>query len=535
MPAILLATLNAKYIHSALGLRCLMANLGSLRQEAALLECDLTLRPLEIVERLLAFEPRIVGLGVYVWNVSQTTEVVALLRRLRPHLTIILGGPEVLCETDLPPVAALADYIITGEADLKFAEVCRAILPETPVAGAADVAVSSSAAEQPGPNSEPAPRPRIIRASHPRLDDLALPYDFYSDADIAHRIVYVEASRGCPFGCEFCLSSLDAPVRRFDLELFLAAMDRLFQRGVRHFKFVDRTFNLDLEACRGILEFFLARLCDGLFLHFEMVPDRMPVELREGLTRFPAGTLQLELGIQTFNDEVARRINRRQDYSRIAENLRFLRQQTRAHLHTDLIVGLPGESLGSIAEGFDRLIALGPHEIQVGILKRLRGAPIARHDEAWSMVYSPSPPYELIESRTLDFSTLQRLRRFARFWDLFGNSGNFIETTPLLWAEGASPFACVLELSDWIFTQVGRQHAIALPHLAAFLHDYLTRVQGRDPATVAASLRRDDCRCGRADALPFLRANAGRETTTHQAPRSSRRSDRRQARHRGFP
>ena len=165
-----------------------------------------------------------------------------------------------------------------------------------------------------------------------------------------------------------------------------------------------------------------------------MVPDRLPAALREVIARFPPGALQFEVGVQTFNAEVAERIARRQDYERLEDNFRFLRGQTGVHIHADLIAGLPGESLESFAAGFDRLIALGPHEIQVGILKRLRGTPIVRHDAEWQMVYNPHPPYEILQNRLIDFATMQKLRRFARYWDLVGNSGNFVETTPLIWS-----------------------------------------------------------------------------------------------------
>ena len=182
MAEIVLATLNAKYIHSAFGLRCLLANLGDLQPRAALLEFDINQRPLEIAERLLAEHPRIIGLGVYIWNVAPTTELVSALKRIRPDLTIILGGPEVSYESDTQPVVALADHVITGEADLKFGEVCRALL----------------AGEKPAD--------KIIPAGLPDLAALAAPYPLYNDADVAHRIIYVEASRGCPFTCEFCFS-----------------------------------------------------------------------------------------------------------------------------------------------------------------------------------------------------------------------------------------------------------------------------------------------------------------------------------------
>ena len=275
--------------------------------------------------------------------------------------------------------------------------------------------------------------PKIITVELPDFSQIVLPYDFYTADDIAHRIIYVEASRGCPFTCEFCLSSLDIPVRQVPLPALLGQLQRLLDRGVKQFKFVDRTFNLNAGVSKTILEFLLDRYQPGYFFHFEMVPDRLPEALREVIAKFPPGALQFEVGVQTFNEEVSRRISRRQDYQKLEDNFRFLRKETGVHIHADLIAGLPGETLESFAAGFDRLIALGPQEIQVGILKRLRGTPIARHDAEWQMIYNPYPPYEILQNRLIDFSAMQRLRRFARYWDLVGNSGNFVETTPLIW------------------------------------------------------------------------------------------------------
>ena len=423
MPTIVLATLNAKFIHAAFGLRYLLANMGGLRGTTRLLEFDTKQRPVDIAERILELNPQIVGLGVYIWNVTPITELVAVLKRVRPDLTVILGGPEVSYETADQRVAQMADYVITGEADLKFAAVCRNILGGSP------------------------PGAKIIAAELPDVNHLALPYELYTDADIAHRIVYIEASRGCPFSCEFCLSSLDIPVRQFPLEPILAELRRLLDRGLRHFKFVDRTFNLNLQTSMAILGFFLDNHVPGMFVHFEMVPDRLPDELREIIARFPDGTLQFEVGIQTFNPEVATRISRRQNYERLDVNLRYLREHTGVHVHADLIVGLPGETVECFAAGFDRLVALGPQELQIGILKRLRGAPIARHDIEFRMVYAQDPPYEILYNDLIDFATMQRLRRFARYWDLIGNSGNFLQTTPRIWREGP-PFWSCLEFSD---------------------------------------------------------------------------------------
>lgn len=501
MPDIVLATLNAKYIHASFGLRYLLANLGPLQCRARLLEFDINQRPVDIVEALLAQNPRIIGLGVYIWNVAPTTEVVAALKRIRPELIVILGGPEVSYETEQQEIVRLADHVITGEADLKLGEVCERLLElEPPLTPSRSPSDGERVAVRPGEGL-----PKIIHASLPDFTRLTLPYEFYDAQDLAHRILYVEASRGCPFSCEFCLSSLDIPVRAIDLPAILGAMQRLLDRGAKQFKFVDRTFNLSVPTSRAILEFFLERHQPGNFYHFEMIPDRLPETLREVIAKFPAGTLQFEVGIQTFNPQVAGLISRRQDYARLADNFHFLREHTGVHLHADLIVGLPGESVESFGAGFDQLIASRPQEIQVGILKRLRGTPIVRHDAEWHMVYNPHPPYEILQTKLIDFATLQTLRRFARYWDLVGNSGNFIETTPLIWQGGASPFHSFLRWSNWLYARVRRTDAIALARLMESLFAYLTGETKLAPGLVAESMWRDYQRGGRHDPPEFLR------------------------------
>ncbi len=536
MPDIVLTTLNAKFIHASFGLRYLLANLGELQSRAVLVEFDINQRPFDILEVLLAQPPRVIGFGVYIWNVTETTEVIAALRRLRPDILIVIGGPEVSYETDGQAIVELADYVVTGEADLEFAVLCRQLL----------------AGERPEGKIRAAPLPDPAR--------LQLPYDLYSDADLAHRVVYVEASRGCPFTCEFCLSSLDVPVRQVPLERLLPALQRLLDRGLRQFKFVDRTFNLNLATSRALLLFFLERHRPGLFLHFEMIPDRLPEGLREIIARFPPGALQFEVGIQTFNDDVCERIRRRQDLTRLEDNFRFLLGQTGVHLHADLIVGLPGEGVESFAAGFDRLVTLGPQEIQVGLLKRLRGTPIVRHDAEWGMRYHAHPPYEVLATRSLDFATLQRLRRFSRYWDLVANSGNFVETVRLLWTPrengtatagpdggsvARSPFAGFLIFADWLFRQVGRTDSIALPRLAEMVFRFLTAEAGWMEREVAAVLWRDWQRAGRRDPPEFIRLLVRDETIPAQRsepkpnpnPKAAAASGlpRRQARHMGEP
>jgi radical SAM superfamily enzyme YgiQ (UPF0313 family) len=527
MPDIVLATLNAKYIHASFGLRYLLANLGALQSRAQLLEFDINQRPVDIAEALLAQDPRIIGLGIYIWNVAPTTEVVAALKRIRPELIVILGGPEVSHETGQQEVVRLADYVITGEADLKFAEVCGQLLADgagSPLPGNPAIEGRRARSDAPYPTL-----PKIIPAPLPDFARLKLPYEFYDAQDIAHRILYVEASRGCPFSCEFCLSSLDVPVRAVELPTILGAMQQLLDRGAKQFKFVDRTFNLSAPTSRAILEFFLERHQPGNFYHFEMIPDRLPEALREVIAKFPAGTLQFEVGIQTLNPHVAGLISRRQDYARLTDNFHFLREHTGVHLHADLIVGLPGETVESFGGGFDQLIALRPQEIQVGILKRLRGTPIVRHDVEWQMVYNPHPPYDILQTKLIDFATMQTLRRFARYWDLVGNSGNFVETTPLIWSGGASPFHAFLKWSNWFYARVRRTDAIALARLMESLFAFLTDETKLPPRLVAERMGRDYKRGGRHDRPGFLHEYL----TSTDEPRTSNRSVplKRQARH----
>lgn len=480
MPAIVLATLNARYSHTSFGLRYLMAGLGELAANAALLEFTINDNLQDVLAAILECQPRIVGLGVYIWNIDPITRLVSDLKRVAPEVIVIAGGPEVSYETESLPLTERVDYVITGEADLEFPRVCREILRGAMPGG------------------------KILHAQVPPLDQVRMPYDLYSEEDVQHRVIYVEASRGCPFTCEFCLSALEIPVRAFSLEPFLAEMQRLLERGVRQFKFVDRTFNLNLRISRSILEFFLERLAPDMFLHFELIPDRLPESLRDVIRKFPPGVLQFEIGIQTFSELTSHLISRPQDNAKLEDNLRFLRTQTGVHLHTDLIVGLPGETMESFAEGFDRLCRLEPQEIQVGILKRLRGTPIIRHDTEWEMIYSQFPPYEILSNRLLSFEQLTQLKRFARFWDLIGNSGNFAVTLPTLLHHGSSPFADFLQLTEWLFVEEGRRHGIALIRLFECLFRYLTTVRAHDPEHTAQLIWQDYTRTGRRDRPAFL-------------------------------
>lgn len=503
MSDIILATINARYVHASLGLRYLRANMGALRERTRIVEFVLGARPLDMVEQLLALKPRIIGFGVYIWNVEETTRVVAQLKRIAPEVIVVVGGPEVSHEIDEQRICAAADYTVTGWGDVVLPRLCRALM-----------------------DGERPPE-RVWAGEQPPLKTLALPYDEYTDEDVARRFIYVEASRGCPFKCEFCLSALDKTAWPFDLDTLLAALDRLHRRGARHFRFVDRTFNLKAATSLRILEFFLERMDDRTFLHFELIPDHLPDVLKQAIQRFPAGALHFEVGIQTWNTEVQALISRRQDNERAAENLRWLREHTDALIHVDLIAGLPGEDLASFGAGFDRLLALRPHEIQVGILKRLRGTPIARHTEVRGMRYNPDPPYNVLATGCISFADMQRISRFARYWDMAGNSGRFVRTLPLMLGGAGSAFERFMRYADWFFATTGKTHEISLERLFDAMHDYLVGELHLDRATVEAGLTDDYEASGAKGRLTFMRTGVrpGRDES------NTARSRMRQVRH----
>ncbi|MFT7673827.1 MAG: radical SAM superfamily enzyme YgiQ (UPF0313 family) [Gammaproteobacteria bacterium] len=471
MPSeIILTTLNARYIHSSFALRYLYANLGDLQTTTEIQEFTINQLAMEIAGQLLSATPKIIGFSVYIWNVVETKAVIAIIRQVAPGICIVLGGPEVSFKQDQPDICSLADYVVGGPGEISFPQLCNDYLKGLK------------------------PLECFVPGIAVNLDNLKLPYDLYTDQDIASRIVYVEASRGCPFKCEFCLSSLDKTAVPFELERFLDEMDRLHRRGARNFKFIDRTFNLKVATSVAILEFFLERMSDDLYLHFEVIPDNLPEKLKVVLPRFPAGRLQFEIGVQTFDPAIQKTINRRQDNVKTVENIRWLRENTGAHIHTDLIFGLPGDSLDNFAASFDQLIEINPQEIQMGILKRLRGAPLNRHTEEFDMRYNPLPPYSILSNRDVSFDDLQRVTRFARYWDMIGNSGRFSSSLPLLMGE--NPFVRFMALSDALYNVEGRTWKIALRRLFGLIAKIASDDSDIDSNAILASLKEDFERSG---------------------------------------
>lgn len=475
---IILTTANARYSHSAFALKRLWTALGAMKDRARIVEFTIQHDPFEIAETLLRAQPKVVGLGLYIWNVDLLMRVARIIRTVRPEIFLVAGGPEV---TPASPFMHEVDYMIVGEGEKAFADLAQRVLTGVP------------------------PQDPLIIASPPRLEKLPTPYDAYTDEDIRHRMLYVESARGCPYRCAFCLSSRDAGVRYFPLPPFFDDMTRLLERGARQFKFTDRTFNLSAAHAHAILEFFLERHVPDLRLHFEIMPDRLDAADLELMARFAPGQLHLEIGVQSVNAQTQQRIGRNQNIDKTFIAIERLLCDTGALLHADLIVGLPGDDLDDIAQGFNALVRLGVQEIQIGLLKRLSGTAI---DGALGegLRFDAQAPYEVLQTQTLSFEQIQALKRLARYFDLYYNRGNFPESLALLWQTAPSHFAAFSELSDYVWRHDRRAHKLPLEHLAQRLYEYLAGQGRQETDSIAATIEADyRSRPGRKDKLRFLR------------------------------
>jgi anaerobic magnesium-protoporphyrin IX monomethyl ester cyclase len=474
-PSIGLVTLNAKYIHLALSLRYLRNAAQAAGFRKVWLR-EYTLRsPLdEMATELAALRPDILGFSVYIWNRELTFSLIQQVKRLLPAVTIVIGGPEVSFEAG-PPLPEI-DEVIAGEGELKWVEFLR---------GWADGWGSGI----PG-GGKPSLRTRARWLEYgtdlPGLE--TVPYQDEDLVDLEHRLAYVETSRGCPFSCSFCLSALDKKVRFFDDATVKAMIERLVAAGARRIKFLDRTFNVRKSR---VLEFFrfLAGF-PGVEFHFEVVGDLLDEPMLAFLDTVEPGRFQFEIGVQSADPAVNARVERHQSQAKLFASMARLRSADRVHLHADLIWGLPGEGLEAIRASFETVLALRPHELQLGFLKFLPGAPIRDLIAKHAYTYDPRPPYELYAHQDLPAEQVQSLKAIEDAFDRTYNSGHFRFSLVALLEEIAG-WDLFSALAEALGPPDVRKEVPNLETLARHLLETGTRLLGQRNATLTGEALRD--------------------------------------------
>lgn len=409
-----LVTLNAKYIHSSLALRYLKEVCKDIC-EIKIKEFTINNQPLEILGQIHEEKPEVVAFACYIWNIEMVKTVIGLLKRVSPEVRVICGGPEVSYRPEeFLRQAAGVDYIVRGEGE----ETLRALLlhlhghvPRQNLSG-----VSYRDANGRIHTGEAA----VVRD----LDRLPFPYRAEEMSALKDKIIYYESSRGCPFSCQYCLSSATEGVRFLRVERVLEELAFFIRHDVRQVKFVDRTFNAKKSAYLPILKFLARQDCRTNF-HFEVAADLLDEEALDVLRTMPKGRVQLEIGVQSTNAATLEKIRRKNHWEKIVRNVTRLLSFGNIHLHLDLIIGLPEEDYRSFGNSFNDVYRLRPHMLQIGFLKLLKGSGIAQNAQAYDYVFMDAAPYQVLANRFINYEEMRRLQIFEGVFEQYYNSGRF--------------------------------------------------------------------------------------------------------------
>ncbi|SMC98942.1 B12-binding domain-containing radical SAM protein [Sporomusa malonica] len=416
---VLLSTLNAKYIHSSLALRYLASYCQVSGRNVTVREYTVNNGLLEILSDIYACQADVIGLACYIWNIEASLELAGLIKKVQPAAVVVLGGPEVSYQPeDILAAHAAVDYIVLGEGEQTL-EILLAAL------GKGQTAASIPGVAYRSDGGIAASQPQVVA----NLNTIPFPYAHEDMALLSEKILYYESSRGCPFSCQYCLSSATAGVRFLGQERVISDLQFFVEHDVRQVKFVDRTFNARKEHYFPILKFLAAQTCRTNF-HFEIAADIWDEEVLEFLRHVPPGRFQFEIGIQSTNEQTLTAIKRHNNWSQIVENVSRVRDYGNIHLHLDLIVGLPHEDIAVLAKSFDDVYGLQPDMLQIGFLKLLKGSGIRQRTADYGYVYMDSAPYEVLASNYLDYGQIRRLKILEEVFEQVYNSGRFKYSLP---------------------------------------------------------------------------------------------------------
>ncbi|MBC8081385.1 MAG: B12-binding domain-containing radical SAM protein [Gorillibacterium sp.] len=470
---IVLATLNAKYIHTNLALRLLKAYCA---EEFPVKIVEYTIKDplLNVVTDLYGRKPDVLGFSCYIWNTEETIQIAKMLKKINPELIVVFGGPEVSYDADywLKRVPEL-DFVIMGEGEGPFLQLLREL------DGAKQFERVDGLAYRKGSADDLTSQEELVCLNPPalkiNLDDIPTPYRFLEDAkELSSRIVYFETSRGCPFHCQFCLSSIETGVRYFDIERTKADILYLVAAGAKQIKFVDRTFNIKREYALEMFAFLIENH-GGCIFQFEITADIMRPEVLDFLAEYaPSGIFRFEIGIQSTNERTNELVKRKQNFAKLSRTVNAVKATGRIDLHLDLIAGLPEEDYESFRKTFNDVFDMRPEELQLGFLKMLRGTGMRRDAGKYGYIYMENAPYEILGNPILPFADIVRIKRLEDMLEKYWNDHRTDRTVDYLIArEFATPFDFFQELGDYTESQGWAKTGYQLEDLFSRLHTFL--------------------------------------------------------------
>ena len=411
---VLLLALNAKFIHTSLALRYIKTYCAEYDEHIQILETSINNNENEIIKAIYKEKPDIIGISCYIWNMSYIKMLIPTLKKILPNVTIILGGPEVSYEGESLLNIPEVDIIMEGEGEetwkayLDYRYLNQGHLSDI------DGLVYREA------NGE-------IRRNAPRkpLDLNHLPFVYDSLEGLAHKIIYYEASRGCPFNCQYCLSSIEKGVRFVPIEKVKKHMAYFLEKRVKQVKFVDRTFNARKQYAMDIWAYLIEHDKGYTNFHFEIAAELIHEEMYELLAKARPGLIQFEIGVQSTNPNVLKIIKRPMPFEDIKKVVERIRALNNIHQHLDLIAGLPQEDYTSFRKSFNDVMSLRPEQFQLGFLKLLKGSGLREKAEEYGLIYKAEPPYEILYTSDITYDEILRLHSIDDLVDRYYNSERF--------------------------------------------------------------------------------------------------------------
>ncbi|UYZ36545.1 B12-binding domain-containing radical SAM protein [Clostridium beijerinckii] len=408
---VLITAVDSKFIHSNLAVRYLKSFTRDMDYESKIKEFTINDREGRILEEIIKEKPDIVAFSTYIWNVDLISRVANLIKRVDSNIEILYGGPEVSFDSRSFLKNNVGEYVIEGEGEKTYRDFILYKLGKIKLEDVRGLHYKIN---------------DIVYSNEKRplmsMDEIIFPYE--ENEDLTNKIVYYEASRGCPFNCKYCLSSTSHGVRFLDIDRVLKDLMYFINKEVRLVKFVDRTFNCNSKFAMAIWDFLINQDTNTQF-HFEISADILKPQEIELLSKAPKGRFRFEVGVQTTNDEVLRNINRFVNFSDIKEKVLEIEALRNIDQHLDLIAGLPGEDYESFKKSFNDMYEIKPEEIQLGFLKLLKGSSMREDAEKYGMEYSPYPPYEILKTDKISYEELLKLKKVEEMVDKYYNSQKF--------------------------------------------------------------------------------------------------------------